>query len=108
MKKRCTPQIVMKAHKRTRSWRKTARELNQLYGVNLSHASWSDFAQGRHDIADTETRTRLGLGPRACPGCGRKHITRKQTRRKRIRQYGYPTVEARSFIEALKLREAMR
>ncbi len=108
MKKRCTPQIIKKAYQKIRSWRKTAQTLNELYGVSLSHTSWHDYAIGKHDIANPEIRTRLGLGPRACPGCGRKHITRKQAKSKRIRQYGYPTAEVKTFIDVLKLREAIR
>jgi hypothetical protein len=108
MKKRCTPQIVKKVYQKARSWRKAAKALNQLYNVKLSHTTWRDYAVGKHDIADPEIRTRLGLGPRACPGCGHKHITRKQAKSKRIRQYGFPAAEVKTFIDVLKLREAMR
>jgi hypothetical protein len=108
MLKRCNPQTVEKAYQKTRSWRKTARALNELYNVSLSHASWRDYAKGKHDIADAGTRARLLLGPRACPGCGRKHSTRKRTTAKRIREYGYPKVEVKPFDEVLKLCEAIR
>jgi hypothetical protein len=64
MKRRCTPHVVKRIHKKTRSWRKAADHLNQLYGVSLSHATWRDYAAGKHDIADEETRALLLLGPR--------------------------------------------
>jgi predicted RNA-binding Zn-ribbon protein involved in translation (DUF1610 family) len=108
MIKRCTPQIVKKAYLKVHSWRKAAKALNELYRVSLSHATWRDYAEMKRDIADEETRTRLLLGPRACPGCGRKHITRKRSRSRRIREYGYPSAEFKSFDEVLILREPMR
>ena len=108
MKKRCTPQIVKKAYRKARSWRKAAKVLNQLYSVNLSHTAWRDYAVGKRDIADDERRIQLLLGPRACPGCGRKHINRKRSAAKKIRKYGYPKVEVKSFMEDLKLRDPMR
>lgn len=108
MQKRCTPQSVKRAHRKARTWRNAAEQLNQLYGVNLSHTAWRDFADGRRDITDPETRARLGLRPRACPGCGHKHITRKRGKPRRIREYGYPTEQVKSFAEVLILREAPR
>ena len=108
MKKRCTPQIVKKAYQEAHSWRKAAKALNQLYNVNLSHTTWRDYAVGKRDIADNETRVRLLLGPRPCPSCGRMHITRKRSKAPRIRQYGYPSVKVNSFVEDLKLRDPMR
>lgn len=120
MQKRCTPHLVRKTYQNTGTWRKTAIALDQLYGVSLSPATWRDYAEGNHDIADLETRARLGLGPRACPGCGRRHTRssvstattagsiRKQTKPRRIREYGYPPVEVLSFDEVLILREAPR
>jgi hypothetical protein len=87
MQKRCNPQTVEKTYLQYRSWRKAARALNDLYGVSLSHTAWRDYAQGKHDIADSETRARLMLPPRACPSCGHKHTTRKPTTKpKRIRE----------------------
>jgi len=108
MKKRCTPKIVKKAYLKERSWRRAAKVLNELYAVSLSHSTWRDYAEGKRDIADEETRTCLLLGPRACPGCGRKHITRKRSKAKRIRKYGYPTIKVKSFDEVLQLREIPR
>jgi hypothetical protein len=46
-----------------------ALELNALYGVNLPHLTWRDFAMKRRDIADPKTRAALLLGPRPCPTC---------------------------------------
>ena len=69
MKTRCTPQIVLKTHRRTRSWRSAARELNSTYGVNLAHVTWQNYATRRRDIADPEVRAALLLGPRTCPTC---------------------------------------
>jgi hypothetical protein len=108
MKKRCEPRIVQDTYQKTRSWRKTAESLNALYGVDLSFLTWRDYATGRRDITDPETRARLLLGPRVCPGCGRKHTARRSAKPRRIREYGYPTVEVKSFDEVLRLREAMR
>lgn len=111
MKLRCNPQMVIKTYRKTRTWRRTATELNQLYDVSLSPATWRDYAKGNHDIADPETRARLLLGPRVCPGCGRKHTAPKsprQAKQKPIRKYGYPVKKVKSFDEVLKLREAMR
>lgn len=72
MKRRCTPQLVRKTHRKTRSWRSAAQELNLLYGVDLPHLTWRDYAVGRRDISDVEIRTALLLGPRTCPACGDK------------------------------------
>ncbi|PWH18193.1 MAG: hypothetical protein DDG60_00800 [Anaerolineae bacterium] len=73
MKKRCSPRLVQKVYSKARSWRKTAETLNDLYGVNLSHQAWRDYATGRRDIANQAIRAALGLEPRACPTCGRKY-----------------------------------
>jgi hypothetical protein len=108
MLQRCNPQIVEKAYLQARSWRKTARVLNDLYNVNLSHTTWRDYAVGKHDIVDTETRVRLILPPRACPSCGHKHATHKYVRQKKIREYGYQVDKAKSFLEAIDLRDAPR
>lgn len=63
VKKRCTPHFVLAVHKKARSWRKAARELNELYGVNLHHLTWRDHATGRNDIVDLTIRAALLLGP---------------------------------------------
>lgn len=70
MKKRCTPQLVRKTHRKTRSWRLAAQELNSLYGVNLPHLTWRDYAMSRRDIADPHVRVALLLGVRKCSACG--------------------------------------
>ncbi len=70
MKNRCTPQIVKKAYRKAGSWRLAAKELNLLYGVNLSHLAWRNYAMKRRDITDLEIRAALLLGPRICPTCG--------------------------------------
>jgi len=108
MKSRCNPRTVEKTYLKTRSWRKTAVVLNDLYSVKLAHIAWRDFAKGRRDITDPEIRARLLLGPRSCPACGRKHAASRQAKPKRIRAYGYPTEKAKTFIEVLDLGEAMR
>ena len=109
MATRCNPRIVTEAYHQAGSWRKATRALNELYNVSLSHTTWHDYAIGKNDIADKETRARLGLSPLPCPSCGRKHSARKITpRAKRIRAYGYPPEPVKSFIEVLNLREAMR
>jgi len=108
MIKRCNPQKVEEIYLQVRSWRKTARALNDLYGVSLSHTAWRDYAKGEHDIADLETRALLMLPPRACPACGRKHETRKPTKLKRIRKYGYPIEKTKTLVETLDLRHAPR
>ena len=72
MKTPCTPQVIKKTHQKARSWRAAAKELNALYGVHLPHLTWRDYATGRRDIADDETRAALMLGPRPCPRCGNK------------------------------------
>jgi hypothetical protein len=108
MLQRCNPQIVEKAHLEARSWRKAAQALNNLYGVSLSFAAWRDYASGRRDIADPETRVRLMLPPRACPFCGHKHTTRKPTKSKQIRVYGYPVEKAKTFVEVIELHNAPR
>lgn len=72
MKRRLNPRFVQKARSQARSWRKAARELNALFGVNLHHLAWRDYATGRREIADAATRAALGLGPRPCPRCGHK------------------------------------
>lgn len=89
METRCNPRIVQKAYRETGSWRKVARQLNERFGVELSHTAWRDYAEGRHDIANPATRARLGLGARACPICGRKPIAPRTPRLKRIRTHGY-------------------
>ena len=108
MAPRCNPRKVMKAYHQARSWRKAAQALNELYNVSLSHTTWHDYAIGKNDIADKETRARLGLGARACPSCGHKHKVRTQAKVKRIRAFGYPLPMVRTFIEVLDMREAMR
>lgn len=70
MKKPCTPRLVLIVHQKKRSWRKAAQELNDHYGMNLSHLTWRDYATGRRDIADPEIRSKLLLGLRSCPACG--------------------------------------
>ena len=105
---RCNPQIVEKAHIEARSWRKAARTLNELYGVSLSHATWRDYAKGRHDIADPETRARLMLPARSCPACGHKNAQRRPTARNKIRVYGYPVQKLQTFLEVIELRSALR
>jgi len=72
MKKRCSPRFVKKTHSKARSWRKAARELNELYNVNLPHLTWRDYATGRRDITNPATRAALMLGLRVCPVCGNK------------------------------------
>ena len=72
MKRLCTPQVIKKEHQKARSWRAAAKELNSIYGVDLPHLTWRDYAMGRRDIADDETRIALLLGPRPCPSCGNK------------------------------------
>lgn len=69
MKKRCTPQIVLKMHQKMRSWRIAASELNSIYGVALPHVTWRNYATRQRDIADIEIRAALLLGPRTCPTC---------------------------------------
>ena len=108
MLERCNPQTVEKAHTEARTWRKAAQALNNLYGVNLSHTAWRDYAKGKRDIADPETRARLMLPPRACPSCGRKHAQRKPTATKKIRVYGYPVETVRTFLEVIELQHAPR
>jgi hypothetical protein len=102
------PQIVEKAHLQARSWRKVASELNDLYGVSLSHTAWRDYAIGKHDIADSETRAHLMLPPRACPSCGHKHAQRKPTKSKRIRTYVNQPEKVNTFIKEIELRDAPR
>jgi hypothetical protein len=108
MLQRCNPQIVQKAHLEAQSWRKAAQALNNLYGVSLSFAAWRDYASGRRDIADPETRAHLMLPPRACPSCGHKHSLRKPTKQKKIRVYGYPIEKVKTFFEAIELHNAPR
>ena len=72
MKTPCTPQVIKKTHQKACSWRAAAKELNALYGVHHPHLTWRDYATGRRDIADDETRAALMLGPRPCPRCGNK------------------------------------
>lgn len=108
MSMRCNPRNVNKTYKQAGSWRKAARVLNALYGVDLSHTTWHDYATGRNDIADPEIRSHLGLSARPCPSCGHKHIQRKQARQKRIRVYGYPMPTVRPFVDLLDRLEAMR
>ena len=105
---RCNPRIVEKAYQVNGSWRKAARALNDLYKVNISFATWRDYAKGRNDIADPETRASLLLGPRPCPSCGHKSTGRKQSKPRRIRAYGYPIETTKSFVEMLTIREALR
>ena len=107
MLERCNPQMVENVHSQACSWRKAARTLNELYGVSLSHATWRDYAKGKHDIADPETRARLILPPRACPSCGHKHVAKKQVKQKRIREFGYPIEKAKSFLEVIELHHAL-
>ena len=97
MEKRCTRQVVRETYKETGSWRKTADHLNHLYGANLSHTAWRDYATGKHDIADQGTRARLLLGPRTCPTCG--HTPR---------DLEYSTERKESFDQFLKIREPMQ
>ncbi len=108
MLQRCNPRLVEKAHLQARSWRQAARILNDLYGVSLSHTTWRDYAMGKHDIADPETRNRLMLPLRACPSCGHKHIAHKLVKQKRIREFGYPIEKAKSFLEVMELHHAPR
>ena len=108
MLERCNPQTVEKAHTEARTWRKAAEALNNFYGVNISHTAWRDYAKGKRDIADPETRARLMLPPRACPSCGRKHAQRKPTATKKIRVYGYPVETVRTFLEVIELHHAPR
>ncbi|MBC7879586.1 MAG: hypothetical protein H7Y59_20650 [Anaerolineales bacterium] len=100
--------MVEKAHSQALSWRKAARALNVLYGVSLSHTAWRDYAMGKHDIANPETRARLMLPARACPSCGHKHATPKPAKQKKIRVYGYPIEKVKTFFEALDLHHAPR
>ena len=72
MKIRCTPQVVKKTYRKAHSWRGAAQELNLLYGVNLPHLTWRDYAMRSRDIADPKLRAALLLGPRTCPTCGDK------------------------------------
>ena len=72
MKRRCTPHLVQKTHLKSRSWRIATHELNALFGVDLPHLIWRDYATGRRDIADPQARAALGLDPRPCPRCGKK------------------------------------
>lgn len=106
MLQQCNPQIVEQTHVQTHSWRKAAQALNAMYGVHLSHATWRDYAKGRHDIADSETRSQLMLPPHPCPYCGQKNTLHKQNQQ--IRIYGYPTQRMQSFLDALSTREALR
>jgi hypothetical protein len=108
MTKRCTPQIVKEAHLQACSWRKAARRLNSQYGVEISHVAWRDYALEKHDIADPEKRARLGLPPRPCPTCGRRHTPRKSSTPRRIREYGYPSERAKTFFEVIELHHALR
>jgi hypothetical protein len=108
MLERCNPQMVENVHSQARSWRKAARALNELYSVSLSHTAWRDYAIGRHDIADSETRTRLMLPLRACPSCGHKHVASKTTKPKKIREYGYQIEKIKSMVEVLELHHAPR
>ncbi len=108
MPQRCNPQTVAKAHLRAHSWRKAAKTLNDIYGVSLSHAAWRDYALGKHDIANPDTRARLMLPSRACPSCGYKHVTNKRPKQKRIREFGFLIEKAKSFLEVLELRQAPR
>jgi hypothetical protein len=70
MKKRCTPRLVIDLHAKKGSWRKAAKELNEIYGVDLPHLTWRDYATRRRDIVNVEIRAALLLGPRACPPSG--------------------------------------
>jgi hypothetical protein len=108
MKKRCTPQLVQETYKQAGSWRKAAAVLNQLYAVSLSHTSWRDYAEGRHDVADPNIRACLLLGPRPCPTCGRMHTKRTTSKRRRIRQYSYTPERKRNIFESMALHEAPR
>jgi len=72
MKKPCTPQFIQKIHRKHRSWRVAAKQLNSLYDVDLPHLAWRDYAAGHRDIANNEIRTALMLGPRPCQRCGSK------------------------------------
>ena len=108
MLERCNPQIVENVHSQARSWRKAARALNELYSVSLSHTTWRDYAIGKHDIADPDTRARLMLPARACPSCGRKHAKRKPITPKRIRVHGYQAEIVKTFFEVIELRNAPR
>jgi hypothetical protein len=74
MKRRCNPRFIQNTHRKAHSWRKAARELNELYGVNLFHLTWRNYATGRRDISDPATRAALMLGPRPCPACGHKTV----------------------------------
>ena len=106
MTEQCNPQKVQEAYLQARSWRKAAEILNRAYGVSLSHTAWADYAKGKHDIANPETRSRLMLLPRPCPHCGQKNKARKQ--HKQIRNYDYPAQQMQSFLEVLSMREAPR
>ena len=106
MLKRCNPQIVEQAHVQAHSWRKAAQALNAMYGVSLSHTTWRDYAKGRHDIADPETRSRLMLPARACPACGHKHTSRKPIKQKKVRVYGFPVEKTKTFFEVSELHDA--
>ncbi len=108
MLEQCNPQMIANVHSQARSWRKAARALNELYGVSLSHATWRDYAVGKHDIADPETRTRLLLPARACPSCGHKHTKRKLTTAKRIRAHGYQVEKVKTIFEMPELQNAPR
>ena len=108
MLERCNPQTVEKARTEARTWRNAAKVLNELYGVSLSFSAWRDYASGRRDIADPETRAKLMLPPRACPSCGRKHAQRKPTATKKLRVYGYPVETVKTLFEVIELQHAPR
>jgi len=75
MKKRCTARFVNDVYSRTHSWRKTAKELNDLYQVNLDFLTWRGYAVGRRDITDPKVRAALLLNPRVCPVCRNRSTT---------------------------------
>jgi hypothetical protein len=109
MKGQCTPQLVNEAHQKCRSWRKAAKELNACFGVDLSHTAWHDYAAGRRDIADPETRTALGLAPRLCPNCAKEADSKITRLLKRLteddRQYWQELYRSKKFEEAERFLE---
>lgn len=118
MKRQCNSRFVRKTYSKARSWRKTAQELNILYGVNLSHELWRAYATGKRDIADHATRAALMLGPRPCPACGHKpgmqlSLLLKRMAVKDLRKWnrlrdGRQYKAAKSFLEEVYNRKIKR
>ena len=92
--------------------------MNELYGVDLPHLTWRDYATGRRDITNPATRAALMLGPRACPACGHKpgmqlsrllkRMTIKDLRKWNQLREGRQYKAAKSFLEEVYKRKIKR